>query len=366
MKKLSLKMVVVLMCISLISVFSLFGCEAEEAVEEVEEGAEEAVEEVEEGAEEAVEEVEEGAEEAVVAEEERYYAFVTHGGDDPFWATVKRGVEDAAEVIGCKITFSLDGGDLAAQRKSFDEAVASNPDGIALVINDESAWDKPVQDAIDSGIPVCGFDNDDPKGAAGNARIFYVGSDDYAGGIAIGQKLIIIAQDMGIDLASATAAMPAETIGATYVNQRSAGVNKAFEDFGMTTKLEIVDAGGLERTVVEERMTAYLLANPDVTFLLGAGSICTEMLGASLKGAGIDPGAVISGGFGTLTGTIEGIKEGYVHATVDQQPYLAGYLTLVSLHLNSLYGLAPQINTGGGIVTKDNIGVLEEFAGTYR
>lgn len=35
------------------------------------------------------------------------------------------------------------------------------PDGIALVINDDSAWDQPVAEAIAKGINVIGMNSDD-------------------------------------------------------------------------------------------------------------------------------------------------------------------------------------------------------------
>ena len=86
--------------------------------------------------------------------EGQYYRLVTHGGDDPFWAVVQQGMRDACAELGCEADIDLAGGDLADQQKAFTEAVASKPDGIAVVINDDTAWDKPVSDALAAGIPV--------------------------------------------------------------------------------------------------------------------------------------------------------------------------------------------------------------------
>jgi simple sugar transport system substrate-binding protein len=83
-----------------------------------------------------------------------YFRLVTHGGDDPFWAVVQQGMRDACAELGCEADIDLAGGDLADQQKAFTEAVASKPDGIAVVINDDTAWDKPVSDALAEGIPV--------------------------------------------------------------------------------------------------------------------------------------------------------------------------------------------------------------------
>ena len=70
-----------------------------------------------------------------------YFRLVTHGGDDPFWAVVQQGMRDACAELGCEADIDLAGGDLADQQKAFEEAVASKPDGIAVVINDNTAWD---------------------------------------------------------------------------------------------------------------------------------------------------------------------------------------------------------------------------------
>ncbi|MEW5816657.1 MAG: substrate-binding domain-containing protein, partial [Spirochaetota bacterium] len=118
-----------------------------------------------------------------------YFRLVTHGGDDPFWAVVAQGMRDAASELGCKAEIDLSGGDLAKQQKAFQEAVASKPTGIALVVNDATAWDKPVKDALDAGIPVIGINNDDPEGANGNARLCYIGQNERAAAYRLASRI---------------------------------------------------------------------------------------------------------------------------------------------------------------------------------
>ncbi len=109
---------------------------------------------------EALSEAAESAAQVIEAEpkpgEGMYFRLVTHGGDDPFWAVVSQGMRDAADELGCRAEIDLAGGDLANQQKAFQDAVASRPDGIALVVNDATAWDKPVQDALRCGAAHCG------------------------------------------------------------------------------------------------------------------------------------------------------------------------------------------------------------------
>lgn len=278
-----------------------------------------------------------------------YFRLVTHGGDDPFWAVVAKGMRDAVEELGCKADIDLAGGDLPKQQKMFEEAVAAKPDGIALVINDDTAWDKPVADALAAGIPVIGMNNDDTEGAIGNPRLAYIGQDERRAGYVIGRRLFEEGEKQGVDFAAAHVAMFAEVPGASYAVVRSAGVKDAMEDFGITS-FELGDAGGLEMTTVESRQTAYLVANPQTTFFLGAGGICTDRITSSLKAAGKEPGEIIAGGFDTAPGTIEGLEEGYITATIDQQQYLQGYFAVYVLYLYNRYGLMPIIDTGGYLI----------------
>jgi ABC-type sugar transport system substrate-binding protein len=51
-------------------------------------------------------------------------------------------------------------------------------DGIALVLNDDTVWDKPVADAMAKGIPVISIDCDDTEGIKGNERLCFIGQDE--------------------------------------------------------------------------------------------------------------------------------------------------------------------------------------------
>jgi simple sugar transport system substrate-binding protein len=260
------------------------------------------------------------------------------------------------------VDIDLCGGDLALQQKRFQEAVALKPQGIALVINDDTAWDKPVEDALAQGIPVIGMNNDDSQGAAGNARLCYIGQSEKAAAYRLARKLFDTAKAKGIDLSKAHVAMAAEVPGANYAKIRSSGVIEAMGEYGITS-YEIIDAGGLEMTTVEARETSYLLAHPETTFLIGLGGICTDRLTASLKAAGRNPGEVIAGGFDTTPDTLNGIREGYITATIDQQQYLQGYFAVYVLYLYNKYGFTPNIDTGGYLVdSPDKIALIEKLS----
>jgi simple sugar transport system substrate-binding protein len=290
-----------------------------------------------------------------------YFRLVTHGGNDPFWAVFQKGMIDAAAELGCKADIDLCGSDMALQAKRFQEAVAMRPTGISLVINDDKAWDKPVADAVAKGINVIGCNNDDTQGSAGNARLAYIGQNERRAGLMIGRAVFAAAKAKGWNLATMKVACAVEVAGANYGVVRSSGIMDAMEEYGIPGKPEIVDCT-LEMTTAEQRITSYIIAHPDVKLMFGLGGITTDRLTSAMKNAGKKAGDILGGGFDAAPGTLTGLEENYMVASIDQQQYLQGYFSVYVLYLMKKYGFAPQIDTGGFLITKDNIKLIKELS----
>lgn len=290
-----------------------------------------------------------------------YFRLVTHGGNDPFWAVFQKGMIDAATELGAKADIDLAGSDMALQAKRFQEAVAMRPDGIALVINDDKAWDKPVADAIAKGINVIGVNNDDTKGPAGNARLAYIGQNERRAGYMIGLAVFQAAKAKGWDLTKMKVAAAVEVAGANYGVVRASGIQDAMTEFGIPGKPDIVDST-LDMTTAEQRITSYIISHPDVKLMFGLGGITTDRLTSGMKNAGKNAGDVLGGGFDAAPGTLTGLETGYMVASIDQQQYLQGYFSVYVLYLMKKYGFAPQIDTGGYLITKDNIALIKKLS----
>jgi simple sugar transport system substrate-binding protein len=290
-----------------------------------------------------------------------YFRLVTHGGNDPFWAVFQQGMRDAANELGCRADIDLPGSDLALQQKRFQEAVAMRPDGIALVINDSKLWDKPVADAIAQGINVIGVNNDDQEGSAGNARLCYIGQDEKRAGLMIGRAVFEAAKKAGKNMSNLKVAAAVEVPGANYGVVRGSGIQQAMQEYGIRGDLEIVDAT-LDMTTAESRITSYLIGHSDVDCIFGLGGITTDRITSALKNAKKRPGQVLAGGFDATPGTLTGLETNYMVASIDQQQYLQGYFSVYVLYLMKKYGFAPQIDTGGYLITKDNIELIKSLS----
>ena len=290
-----------------------------------------------------------------------YFRLITHGGNDPFWAVFQQGMRDAAKELGCKADIDLCGSDLQLQQKRFQEAAAMRPDGIALVINDSTLWDKPVANAIAKGINVIGTNNDDQEGSAGNARLAYIGQDERRAGMMIARAVFEAAKKSGKNMKDLKVAAAVEVPGANYGVVRSQGIKDAMQEYGIAGDIEIIDAT-LEMTTAESRITSYLIGHSDTQCIFGLGGITTDRLTSSLKNARKEPGQIFAGGFDATPGTLSGLKTDYMVASIDQQQYLQGYFSVYVLYLMKQYGFAPQIDTGGYLITKDNIALIEKLS----
>lgn len=81
--------------------------------------------------------------------------FVGH----PWFVRCELGAERAAEELGINYVFiGPEKADAAKQLDLFNDQVNRGVDAIILAVSDVKAWEKPIADAMDKGIPVFGFD----------------------------------------------------------------------------------------------------------------------------------------------------------------------------------------------------------------
>ena len=105
---------------------------------------------------------------------------------------------------------------------------------------------------------------------------------------------------------------------------------------------------------------AYL-EHPDIKALVGLDGGSTQSVAVVLSEfRGIDQAKdVQAAGFDLLPRTLQLLQQGYLEFTIDQQPYLQGFLTTVEMFLFLISGgmVGPvDIDTGCNLVTKENVG----------
>jgi simple sugar transport system substrate-binding protein len=115
---------------------------------------------------------------------------------------------------------------------------------------------------------------------------------------------------------------------------------------------------------------AYVQGHQNVAGLLAVDAGSTQSVGVMVKKYGLrDKGLKVAGGFDLVPETLESVKAGDLDYTIDQQPYLQGFLPVLALYLYKVSGglIAPsQTNTGLLFVTKDNVEPYQTSKNRYE
>jgi len=294
--------------------------------------------------------------------------FVNHVTTNLFFVPTQFGMADAAALVGLpkpKWTGSTDSAD-SDMVNAINTAITAKANGIATtVINSTptaTTFQVPVANAMNAGIPVVSYNADGPiiNGVAtpGTNRLCYVGQALYLSGQQMGEHIKSLAKPGEIVIFIATP-------GTANIQPRYDGAASVLTPAGYTVKMVATGATTADEGPAEK---AFLLGNPHVTgaFAVDAGS--TEELGPTLASVGM-AGKIPAGGFDLTPGTLDAINSGQLDFTINQDPYLQGFLPVLYLYLFNLTGglvLPPDTDTGLTFVTKSNVGPYLSSSTTYE
>ena len=294
--------------------------------------------------------------------------FVNHVTTNLFFVPTQFGFADAAALLGIpkpKWTGSTNSAE-TDMVSAINTAVTTKASGIATCVINSSptatTFQAPVASAMNAGIPVVSYNADGPivNGTAspGTNRLCYVGQALYLSGQQMGQRIKSLAKPGEIVIFIATP-------GTANIQPRYDGAASILTPAGYSVKMV---ATGATTAVEGPAEKAFLLGNKNVTgaFAVDAGS--TEELGPTLATLGL-AGKIPAGGFDLTPGTLTAIKAGQLDFTIDQDPYLQGFLPALYLYLYNLTGglvLPPDTDTGLTFVTKDNVGPYQSSSTTYE
>lgn len=275
-----------------------------------------------------------------------------------FFNPVVKGAQDAAAAFNVDLDVQYANNDPVRQNDLIESATAAGVDGIAVAISSSDAFDASICAAVESGIVVIGFNNDDLEGAKGNCRQAYVGMDEEASGYELGQRMV---KQFGLKEGDMVF-NPREIPEATFAVARGGGIERAMKEHGI--RVETVRSG-LDLAEAQNIMTQFLIANPDTKAVFGTGSVTSTVGAGAIRDAGMD---VPFAGFDLAVEIAEAVKSGAMFATMDQQPYLQGYYPIAQIAMSARYGLTPtDVDTGqGAYLDQSRIGDIMPLIGTYR
>jgi simple sugar transport system substrate-binding protein len=280
-----------------------------------------------------------------------HFVFVNHVTTNPFFTPTQYGAQDACALLGC--SFQWTGSQTSAVPEmvnAVNAAVSARADGIAVAVVDKSAFRKPVDDALSAGIPVVSYNADGAKGDPGTNRLGYIGQDLYTSGYELGTK---IAQLMTGGDAVGFIATP----GALNIQPRIDGAKDAIKASGKPINFTSV-ATGAELPQELSTVDAYAQGHQGLKGMFAVDAGSTQSVGQVIGKYNLKSKGVVAGGFDLTPGTLSAVQSGNLDFTIDQQPYLQGFLPVLALWLYKLSGgltSPPETNTGLTFVTKDTV-----------
>jgi simple sugar transport system substrate-binding protein len=295
--------------------------------------------------------------------------FDNHVTTNLFFVPTQFGFRDAAALLNLPApkwggsTDSVDA-DMVAYMRT---AIAAGANGIATTVINASPTDTtfatPVAAAMSAGIPVVSYNADGPiiKGVVtpGTNRLCYVGQALYVSGQQMGARILANTKPGHVVIFIATP-------GTANIQPRYDGAASVLTPAGY--KVSLV-ATGASTAVEGPPEKAFLLANKSNlvgAFAVDAGS--TELLGPNLASLGL-AGKIYAGGFDLTPGTLTAIKAGQLDFTINQDPYLQGFLPTLYLYLFNLTGglvLPPDTDTGLTFVDSAAVGQYLSTSTTYE
>jgi simple sugar transport system substrate-binding protein len=180
----------------------------------------------------------------------------------------------------------------------------------------------------------------------------YVGSDEYVAGVGGGEYF----GSHGVKNVLCVNTLP----GATNTENRCKGIADGIaKQGGKSTELPLPSSSFGNPTAVAQAIKANLLKNAGVDGLITISAPDANSAANAISQAGVGEKVKLATFDMDETG-IQRIKDGKQMFSIDQQPYLQGFLAVSLLNGFVNYGLdlpTKPVLTGPGIVSKDNVDV---------
>jgi simple sugar transport system substrate-binding protein len=294
-----------------------------------------------------------GAQGGAPAQGQQYtIAMITHEQEgDTFWDKIRAGAEDAAKLHGIDLKYSYNQQG-PEQATLVQNAIDSKVNGIAVTLSSADAVIPVAKKAADAKIPVVAFNQgfDDYKKAGAK---MYFGSDELLAGKSVGQR---ITQDGG---GKALCVIQAQ--GSVALETRCRGVKESFAN------TENIQVNGTDLPSVQQTLQAKLAQDTAITHVVALGAPFA-LAALQAKQGGSSQAKIVT--FDLNQDAAKAIKDGQIQFSVDQQPYVQGYMAVESLWLNltngnDLGGGQPVL-TGPSFVDSSNIDQILPYTASNK
>lgn len=279
----------------------------------------------------------------------------------PFATVVYNGAVQAAEDLGANVEYVWSDWSTEKMVTQLGEAIATGPDGIAIMGHPgDEAYKDLVDEAESQGIIITAQNVQLPslQQAYGTNGFGYVGALNYSAGYNLGAEAL-----NRFDLSPGDKAFVWGLLANPGRGERTQGIIDVLEEAGLEViYAEIDDATNADASAGVPTFVGVMSADPDIKLVVTDHGALTATQQTYLESAGLGPDDVYAIGFDLASATVEAIRGGWTDLVIDQQQWLQGYLPVLQICLTHNYlftGL--HIDTGSGFAHADNIDLLADL-----
>ena len=322
---------------------------------------------------------------AMATAEGMYISVISKGEQHQFWQTVRSGADAAAIEYGVDMYYygPPSETDIVLQVEALKAEMAKNPSGLALAALSTDAVMTELQECIDKGIPVIGFDSGVPNAPEGAIYATASTNNKNAGGLAAEE---IFKLEGFTDLLTAATADSPVVLGvlsqdatSESVTGRTTGfVDKAVElasEYGVVSVEghDLWAAPAEDATIIVQVEISATTNQTDVTnsanallntdgllsvFCSNEGTV-NGILAATADGTELADGErfgdLIVAGFDAGATQKNAVRNGWFVGSVTQDPYNIGYLAVELAYKAAMGEEVADVDTGAKWYTSENM-----------
>lgn len=292
-------------------------------------------------------------------------AMITHGGiGDPFWDQVAAGAQAAQREFGVELRYDGDG-DINAQVRLVDNAIASGYDVLIVSLADPDALENSVRAAVEAGLMVLSINSGEERGREFGATTHF-GQPDQVAGLAAGERMAAAGVSRMLCIIHEQG-----NIGLLHrCNEAGLSMNLAGGEF---QTMFVTGTSNIRETTNE--IASVLLANPSIDGVLALNSEIAELAQRAISEVAANS---VLATFDISSEVLQDIERGSMLFAVDQQAYLQGFLPIAFAYVASVeadletsqllralkrWSASGRLLTGPGFVDASNVRRYPEIRG---
>ena len=269
----------------------------------------------------------------------------------PFFAAVKQGFDDGAEMFGIDYQYVAvtDTANMTSDYpRLLQQAISRNPRILLVGEFFPDGMDPLIREATAAGIPVL-IHNSGQTLWQENGAFGFIGEEPFQMGYRAGQ----IQAEAGV----ATGLCFNQVPGNPTVEARCHGYVAAMEEAGAATIYETIGTGDATNPqALAQAIMGVLQSNPEIDGIFTLNAVPAMSALSAVRDVGRE-GEIMIGTADLSNELLDAIKAGDIAFAMDQQPYLQGFMSMQVASQYLAYGLHPigHVMTGPLVVDATNV-----------